>query len=308
MITWSVLEHRVYRLLRQRHWQGKSLLVLVSGGADSVCLLSVLRNLQKALKYELSVIHFHHGIHENKVFRDRSEKFVRKLCAQWDLSLKVIQNFDPSLSSEAELRQFRAQALREFQEQGVYLVSGHHRDDLLETRILRLIRGTGARGLVAMRVQKAFRLRPLLTSSRVEIEADLKAKKIRFLRDPSQHDLRSWLRLKWLPLLEKRQKSALETLARSLEVLAGSLEKQTEIPEFLGDVLPRNLFFQQSVERQSSVLARYMSRCGTQVLSHSLVQECLKQLDKNQIEHIFILAGLLWRIDAKNIRAEALRR
>lgn len=306
MNTWHPLEFSVHRALQSLPLRGETLWVALSGGADSTASLLILKVLAGALGIELRALHCHHGTHQNTQFRDHSKDWTQALCLRLGIPWFLAFNENHQLASESQLRDFRQEQMA-LHAKGDWRVWGHHRDDLLETRLMRLIRGTGPQGLEAMSLNVGRNLRPLLSISRAQIEEYLAFKKQDFLVDPAQEDLRSFVRHKWLPLLEQAYPGSALSLATSLENISASYENvdfslvihQTEVET----VILHNEFQCLSDEQKTQVLALYLKGLGVLNYTRGQLKEILKNLDKSQIVHKFEIAGLRWDIDAKKIRA-----
>lgn len=159
--------------------QGDRLLVGVSGGADSMCLLLVLCELQKQYGLFLHVVHVHHGIRAEEA--DHDAEFVRTFCEERGISCVIVRVSVPELAREQGigLEEAGRQARYEIFEQEAKRVGAgkialaHHRDDQAETVLFRMLRGTGIRGLRGMQSQSEFHgiclIRPMLTVSREDI-------------------------------------------------------------------------------------------------------------------------------------------
>jgi len=134
---------------------GSSVLVGLSGGADSVALISALIELRERLGLKISAAHLNHRIRGAE--SDRDEEFVRAMCARLGVELIVERagGLDASTSS-ANLEERARDARREFllrvaaRVQADFVALGHHRDDQAETVLMRLMRGAGAAGMAAM--------------------------------------------------------------------------------------------------------------------------------------------------------------
>jgi tRNA(Ile)-lysidine synthase len=306
MNTWQSLEFRVQRELSGIPLQGRRLVLGFSGGADSTALLMVLKNISSSLGFSLVAVHCHHGRSENQEFRDLSASFTRALCADLGVDYRFQENANLQLRSEEELRDFRKSCIGEVAASygaDALQVYAHHQDDLLETRLLRLIRGTGLQGLQAMELYHDRVLRPFLSVSRKEIEEYLALKEQKYLSDPSQIDLRNFVRQEWLPLLENRYPGAAKSLARSLELILATTENFNPSGLTSESQINQNQFLCLSVTQQTQVLAQYISSLGVKNYTRGQIKEILKHLDRPQREQSFVLAGLRWDIDAKNIRA-----
>lgn len=212
------------------------LLVALSGGADSVCLLLALRELGYSV----------HALHCNFELRgvesDGDEAFCRHLCRQHDIPISVKHFRTRSyaqrhhISIEMAAREQRYQWFNEaLQETGSQAICvAHHRDDNIETLLLNLIRGTGIHGLTGMKVKSYVNvreqtnpllvLRPLLNVSRDDIEAWLNGHKQDWITDSTNLDAdaaqRNKIRLQLLPLMEEINPRVRETLAETATRLA----------------------------------------------------------------------------------------
>jgi tRNA(Ile)-lysidine synthase len=192
---------------------GDRVAVAVSGGADSVALLRVLLELREELGIVLSAAHFHHGIRGAEA--DRDERFVRELAVQFELELHAGSGDAPAhartqkASLETAARELRHQWFAALLDQGKAdkIATAHTLDDQAETVLMRLLRGTGSRGLAGifpMQAEKRL-VRPFLAISRREIENYLNVISQAWCEDSSNRDpthTRNRVRYKLLPLLE----------------------------------------------------------------------------------------------------------
>ena len=165
-------------------------LVALSGGADSVCLLHLLRDLG----YQVTAAHCNFHLRGDE--SDRDEQFVRSLCQELSVPL-FVQDFDTSvyasehhLSIEMAARELRYAWFEQVRVQtcSEAIAVAHHRNDQAETLLLNLQRGTGFRGLAGMRPRNGFIVRPLLCVSRAEIEAYCQTKGYSFVTDSTNAD------------------------------------------------------------------------------------------------------------------------
>ncbi|HEY6298971.1 MAG TPA: tRNA lysidine(34) synthetase TilS [Candidatus Binatus sp.] len=199
-------------LLRAEVRAGSSILIGLSGGADSVSLISALIELREKLGFKISAAHLNHRIRGAE--SDRDEEFVRAMCARLGIELIVERagGLDRS-TSPGNLEERARDARREFllrvaeRVQADFVALGHHRDDQAETVLMRLMRGAGAAGLAAMAERGPGRLiRPMLSISRAEIREYLDARAIPFVEDSSNSSrdiLRNRIRADLLPMLER---------------------------------------------------------------------------------------------------------
>ncbi len=209
--------------LNQSHKKIKSMTVALSGGVDSVVLLHLLYALQKKHHFKLKATHVHHGLSKNA---DKWVKFCETLCAQLSVSLDVNYVKLPqkkSLGIEGEARRLRYEKL--LQTKTDLVVLAHHEDDQAETFLLQLIRGAGVKGLSSMAHfdEQRHLWRPLLNTSRIDIESYAKQHKLKWIEDESNQNIdfdRNYIRSKILPILKNRFSHIIKVISRSSSHLA----------------------------------------------------------------------------------------
>ena len=204
--------------LTKSHKKIKSMTVALSGGVDSVVLLHLLHSLQKKHRFTLNATHVHHGLSKNA---DKWVKFCEKLCR--DLSVPIDVHYvklpqKKSLGIEGEARRLRYEKL--LQSNSDLVVLAHHEDDQAETFLLQLIRGAGVKGLSSMaHFDDTRRLwRPLLNTSRIDIEKYAKQQKLKWIEDESNQNIdfdRNFIRSKVLPILKNRFNHIIKVISRS---------------------------------------------------------------------------------------------
>ena len=186
----------------------KLYLVGLSGGADSVALLLILRELG----YRIEAAHCNFKLRGEE--SDRDEIFVRELCAHYNIPIHVI-HFDTKeyanlhkVSIEMAARDLRygyfRQLCKDINAEGVCIA--HHRDDAVETLLMNLLRGAGIHGLTGIRPKNDIVIRPLLCVSRQEILEYLDSIGQSYVTDSTNlidDVLRNKIRLRVLPLLEE---------------------------------------------------------------------------------------------------------
>lgn len=253
----------------------------------------------------LTVVHFHHG--GPSKFRQEALEFSKKQAEDLQISFQSKIHVGVSLKSEddfrRERRKFLLQTLRNNKID--LIVTAHHADDLLETRLLRLIRGTGPQGLPAIQVLKDPWFRPFLNSPREDLRNYLAELGQSWWNDPTNLDskfLRNWVRNEWLPQLEARQEGAVKSLARSIENCAGLVPRPLKFDFKRG--LSRSLWEKEGPSTQRSLLAAYLTHLGVADFTRGQLEEVRKRLDSSRKEHTFVVAGCLWKINAQQIFAE----
>lgn len=213
-------------------WLGSVLLSLppathycfaLSGGLDSVSLLSLLAPILRARGAVLRAIHVHHGLSPNA---DTWADFCHSLCEQHHLSCQIhkVQVEPDGSGLEAAARKARYDVFRQELLPGEVLLQGHHQDDQAETVLLRLMRGASPEGLAAIpqgrELGQGSLFRPWLGVPRKALLAAAQSHELRWIEDESNQDPaldRNYLRLAILPALEQRWPQVRAALARVAE-------------------------------------------------------------------------------------------
>ena len=207
----------------------------------------------------------------------------------------------PSSTTEAGLRSLRYRVFKVlFQQVGAdFLVLAHHADDLLQTRLMRLIRGSGPVGLRAMSFQRGPLLRPLLFTSRKHLEDFATRRQLKWTEDPSNHhphhNFRNWIRHKWLKDLEDKKPGAKKALFRSLALMVGKQNPGSLLSFYQQKGMDSEGIHLPLLEKlgegdKSRVLALFIRQKGFKNYSFSHVQELLKRL-KSKKTRPFYPAG-----------------
>lgn len=203
-------------------------LVGLSGGADSVCLLHFLQYLSKEQHFALAAVHVNHGLRGPDAQAD--ERFCQELCKSLDIDLfvkkvdakAVAEKYD--LSPEHGARRARYDVYKQVAKRwgATKLALGHHLDDQAETFLLNLLRGTQVQGLAGIPLRRPLGttveiVRPLLCISREQVEEYLTQNKLSHVTDQTNFEdvyRRNWVRHTLLPLLESKQPKIREHLAQ----------------------------------------------------------------------------------------------
>jgi tRNA(Ile)-lysidine synthase len=217
-VTATVREHDMLR-------PGDLVLVCVSGGPDSVCLLHALWHLRRLLQIRLAVFHFDHRLREGS---ELDARYVRGLAARLALPfhLRVARDRPArGTSTEDWGRTARMEAVGEVAAEigATRLADGHTRDDQAETVLMALVLGRGLSGMGGIEPASGVLVRPLLDVTREEVEACCRALHLRPRRDPSNDDtslLRNAIRLEAIPAIERSTgRRVRDTFARTAGLL-----------------------------------------------------------------------------------------
>ena len=186
--------------------RGARLVCAVSGGADSMCLVHLVRTAG----YDVTAAHFEHGIRGAESLRDAA--FVERWCREQGIPFVLGQGDAPAFAAEKGLsleeaaRELRYAFLLETAGKlgADFILTAHNRDDNAETLLFNLVRGAGTAGLGGIPAQRGLLWRPLLQVSRAEIEAYLKENRIPHVEDSSNRCddyTRNRIRHRIVPLL-----------------------------------------------------------------------------------------------------------
>jgi tRNA(Ile)-lysidine synthase len=209
---------------------GGLVLCAVSGGADSMSLLHLLRTLSGQAGFSLHAAHFNHHLRREE--SDRDEAFVRERCASWGVPLTCgggdvrAQAAQAGRGIEETARALRYAFLEETADAlgAARIATAHTADDNAETLLLHLVRGSGLAGLTGIPPRRGRIVRPLLTTTRAEIEAYCAQQGIPYVVDSTNADTaytRNFLRLRVLPLLRQVNPRAVEHISAAAGLLRG---------------------------------------------------------------------------------------
>jgi len=201
---------------------GERVLVAVSGGPDSLALLAALRELLPSFPLRLTVAHFDHGWRPDSA---ADARFVEELAQRWGYEFTGGRATSDVPRTEAAARDARYAYLRQAAaKSGCSAIAlGHTRDDQVETLLLHLLRGSGARGLAGMRYRAGDLARPLLGIDRKQVEPFVASLGLLPRRDPSNDDpryARNRLRQVVMPAIDAFSLSARRLLSQTAEILA----------------------------------------------------------------------------------------
>lgn len=197
-------------------YQNRRICVAFSGGMDSVCLLHALKEQAKTYALILSAVHIEHGIRGEESLRDMN--FCRDLCKKWGIPLQI-ERFDvPKLagerggSLEQNARAVRYQVFQMILDKGQadLVATAHHMDDVAETILFRLARGTGLSGMKAITEYGGI-VRPLLGVTRQEIATYVAKNGLPHVEDSTNADenyTRNYIRHSVLSAFEKIHQGA----------------------------------------------------------------------------------------------------
>lgn len=303
-VTRSAREHDMFR-------PGETVLVSVSGGPDSVCLLESLVRLRRLFRIHLEVFHFDHALRDDSA---EDAAYVRRIAGRHGLPVHVrVAGSEPAKgwSVEAWARTERLNVRNDVRKEiGATIVAeGHTLDDRAETVLLNVIRGTGLEGAAGIvpvsgerlggrRAKYSYReVQPLIDVERAEVEAFCRALRLRPRRDPMNEDpryLRAAIRHRVLPAIERAVgrdvKRPIARTAENLRADRDELDRQTVLAarRIVGGERGRDVRFDVGpLLELSPVLARRVVRMG---LYHTLSSDEAAPWSRDAIEAVLDLA------------------
>jgi tRNA(Ile)-lysidine synthase len=194
------------------------ILLAVSSGIDSMVMLELFHEL----RIRCGIAHCNFMLRDTE--SDQDEQFVQNIAKEYDIPFHS-KSFDTleyaeknKISIQMAARDLRYQWFEEIRKKNGYdcIATAHNKNDLAETILLNLIRGTGLRGLGGIKPRNGFLIRPVLFLSREEIKDYAREKNIKYREDSSNSSTkykRNFVRHKVLPLLTELNPSLLNTMA-----------------------------------------------------------------------------------------------
>lgn len=255
-------------------------IVAVSGGVDSVVLLDLLRQ-QPGL--DLIVAHVNHGIRDDDALRDA--EFVGRLAAEYGLPFELHTAQLGQKASEESARRVRYDFLRLIcKKYKAPLVTAHHQDDLIETMIINLLRGTSWRGLCSLRSSASVR-RPFLQTAKHDIVTYAKDHHLTWHEDETNNSytyLRNYVRRVLLPQMRAKDagvEQTLLTLQADQLRLRGSIEAEVT----------------KHLDLSQSTLSRYQlimwpDEVAVECLQTLIANVCGRRLLSSQAERALLFA------------------
>ena len=244
---------RIITFCEEQHMfeEGDGIILGLSGGADSVCLLMALLELRKKWRLRLLAVHVHHGIRGAQA--DRDAAFARDLCERYHVEFAEERADIPEMAKKLHMTEeeagrharyccfYRLLAERGYQKIAV----AHHKNDQAETVLFRMARGTGIDGMTGMGPVTGEVIRPLLTLSRVEIEEILSQRNEMYCIDATNADTtytRNFIRHEVIPRLEQVNTEAVSHIAAMADrfrvmqdYLQENVEKEFSACRTMGD-------------------------------------------------------------------------
>ena len=223
-----------------------TVVVGVSGGADSLALLHILKRLSSDFRFNLVAAHLNHMLRGDDAEKD--EEHVASICKNWGVTCFTKRTDVRELANELKIsveeagRKARYEFFRELMKdiKANKLALAHHKDDRVETILHNFIRGTGTQGMKGINyVRDAYVIRPLLDVSKVEILGYCNEENISYREDLSNNDqsyTRNRLRHGLIPFIQDNfNPNIAETILRMSDVIG---EEDDFLRQYCGELLP----------------------------------------------------------------------
>jgi tRNA(Ile)-lysidine synthase len=217
---------------------GSAVTAAVSGGADSVAMLCLLQRFAPARRWKIQVLHIDHGLREGS---GADAAFVLEICGQLGVSCRIER--PEALSGGSMESRWSLARQKLYNETGTVVAVGHTMSDRAETLLLRLMEGSGLRGLGGMDYRGIGPVvRPLLDVTGTQAREYLKERHIPWREDPTNLDptlARNRIRLSVMPALRAVFPHGEEGLSRSSAALSRWRDLQDVLTESAGNGMPR---------------------------------------------------------------------
>lgn len=272
----------------------KRVVVGYSGGLDSHVLLHQVwraaktRASAQAQAPSVCALHINHGLSKNSL---HWQQHCESVCKDLDVELYTFEVVVESKGSlEENARNARFQLFDTFLNESDLLLLAHHLDDQIETALFRLLRGQGFAGMPVTRKLKNSRLyRPLLDTSRAQIETYAQNQRLSWIEDESNKDTifdRNFIRLTLLPLIEERWPNLNARLKHVLEME----EETASLLEFFGESdlvkagrqpLSLSVFRGLELLRKRNLLRHWIRQSGFSFPSGKFIADAVRQMESS---------------------------
>lgn len=256
------------------------IVVGLSGGADSVCLLSVLNSLKAEYGFSLVAAHINHGIRGAEAQRD--EESCKRLCESLNVPLEILHADIPTLSKQQGIgeeecgRIVRYDFFRSLAGKRGKIATAHNLNDNAETLLLNLVRGAGSKGACGIPPVRDNIIRPLIETDRESIEKYCEENELQYVTDSTNLECeysRNKIRIKVLPTLCEINRNAIGALSgfasrmREQEAFLESIENEKYALCVKNSVLYEDEFSALDIFLKKRIAGRFLSE-----LSHGEVE------------------------------------
>ncbi len=275
--------------------KGEKVLCAVSGGADSMCLLSAILSLKDELELSVYVANVNHLIRGEEAKRDSD--FVKDFCKNNKIECFYREYDVPAISKERKIgeeecgRILRYEFFAEVSEKlgGAKIATAHNLNDNAETVLFRLVRGSSTQGLCGIKYKRDDIIRPLLDVTRSEIEEYLNENKILWCEDSTNKNTlytRNKLRNCVMPLLEEVSGGAQKKIVAAASLLSEDEEFLSRIAEktlkecFEGEYVLTKPLESAHISIKKRVISRILKKWETREVTADKINDFIEFLSK----------------------------
>ncbi len=258
--------------------RGDSIVIALSGGADSVALLSFFKAIESEYDLKLSAFHLNHNLRGEEALRD--ERFSK------DISEKLKVPFSSAVADIAKIAREQKKGTEEVGREVRYqylsklgtdkIATAHNKNDLVETFFMNILRGSSTAGLASIPIKRGNIIRPLLCKSREEIEEYLEEKGLSYVDDSSNDSdiyFRNKIRHEIMPKLKELSPDFLDKTVRVTEAIA---EDEQYLCEIANKLISDNSIETQKLLSQPTAIAK---RAVRQLLKNNNVAYDSKRIE-----------------------------
>jgi tRNA(Ile)-lysidine synthase len=292
MKTWEIFYKNSNNLIKPKD----KIIIAVSGGADSMCLLHLLYRLSKKIKLDLIIVHFDHGLRkESQKEASLVQNFAQELKIPFIFKSLETKKYskENKISIETAGRDLRYKSLVEFAKEHKFnkISTAHNANDNAETMLMRILRGSGSLAGIpqSRKVEKKIEIiRPILNVKRILIEDYVKKHKIPFCTDKSNFDdkfTRNKVRLQLLPIFEQINPLIIEHLSSLSEIQS---RQEAYLDEISQKIIKKSVkFTKNSIFLDLNRLLQY-----NQILLYRVIKSILPE-KKNSFQINLIIRKIL---------------
>ncbi|MDJ0696629.1 tRNA lysidine(34) synthetase TilS [Mastigocoleus sp. MO_188.B34] len=303
--SWTSFHAKIHRIIRVRQLlePNQRILVAVSGGQDSLCLIKLLLDLQSKWGWHLGIAHCDHRWRSDS---QANAQHVANVARNWDTTFYLqTASEDLSINSEAKARNWRYQVLTDIARKNNYncIVTGHTASDRAETLLYNLMRGSGADGLQALNWKRPLEgdimlVRPLLEITRTQTGKFCQDLQLPVWEDSTNQDLkyaRNQIRQELIPYLQKNFNPQVES---ALFQTAELLQAEVEYLEETARELQKQVIIRENIIRENSDIVqinRHILKNVPLALQRRVMRQILQQIMPHapSFEHIEKLTSLI---------------
>jgi tRNA(Ile)-lysidine synthase len=257
------------------------IIVALSGGPDSMCLLNILNKLKEEYNLSIHCIYLNHMIREEA---KEDEKLISSFCKKDNITLSIYRKNIPELSKKLKLsleecgRLVRYKILKKELKTKKFtkIATAHHLDDNIETLLMRMFKGTSIKGLSVIKPKKGKIIRPLIECTKSEILEYLEKEKVPFIIDKTNYETtyeRNYIRNVILPLVEKKFPNYREHLKNLIQ----DLWLEEKLLEKLAQKTFKNSLINPS-ENQLTIDIEKLSRTKNELIIKEAIKTAFKAL------------------------------